>query len=118
MYQHFILANLIDCLVDIHASSFSIRQLTFSSVGSDHRVVSMRVRLNLRFPKPSPTIRYDWKALSTDPGLQARYTEEVMRRFGQLGEGAEPSREYRRLVAANEEATRMCAGENQKLPAV
>ena len=50
---------------------------TFSSVGSDHRVVSMRVRLSLRVPKPSPKIRHDWKAFAADPGLQTRYTEEV-----------------------------------------
>ena len=81
---------------------------SFSSVGSDHRVVSMRVRLSLRVPKPSPNTRYDWKALSTDPGLQARYTEEVTSRFQQLDEGAEPSSEYRRFVTANEEATRKC----------
>ncbi|KAJ8417432.1 hypothetical protein AAFF_G00286590 [Aldrovandia affinis] len=81
---------------------------TFSPVGSDHRVVSMRVRLSLRVPKPSPRIRYDWKALSTDPGLQARYTEEVRSRFQLLDEGLEPSSEYRRFVVANEEATRLC----------
>ncbi len=81
---------------------------TFSSVGSDHRVVSMRVRLSLRAPKPSPKIRHDWKAFSNDPGLQTRYTEEVRKRFRQLDKGAEPSSEYRRFVAANEEVTRLC----------
>ena len=81
---------------------------TFSSVGSDHRVVSMRVRLSLRVPKPSPRIRYDWKAIANDPGLQTRYKEEVTRHFQQLDEGADPTSEYRRFVAANEEATRMC----------
>ncbi|XP_034092751.1 craniofacial development protein 2-like [Gymnodraco acuticeps] len=81
---------------------------TFSSVGSDHRVVSMRVRLSLRVPKPSPKIRHDWKAFITDPGLQTRYTEEVRKRFRQLDKGAEPSSEYRRCIVANEEATRLC----------
>ncbi|XP_061759477.1 uncharacterized protein LOC133554569 [Nerophis ophidion] len=52
---------------------------TFSSVGSDHRVVSMRVRLSLRVPKPSPKIQYNWKAFSSDPGLQTRYAEEMRR---------------------------------------
>ena len=78
---------------------------TFSSVGSDHRVVSMKVRLSLRVPKPSPRIRYNWKAFSSDPGLQTRYTEEVRKRIQELDEGAEPSSEYMRFVAANEEAT-------------
>ena len=81
---------------------------TFSSVGSDHRVVSMKVRLSLRVPKPSPRIRYDWKAFSNDPGLQTRYTEEVRKHFQKLDKGAEPSSEYMRFVAANEEATKLC----------
>ena len=81
---------------------------SFSSVGSDHRVVSMRVRLSLRVPKPSPRIRHDWKAFSSDPGLQTRYAEEVRKHFQQLDKGAEPSSEYRRFVAANEEATKLC----------
>ncbi|KAK1874666.1 Craniofacial development protein 2 [Dissostichus eleginoides] len=81
---------------------------TFSSVGSDHHVVSMRVRLSLRVPKPNPKIRHDWKAFTTDPGLQTRYTEEVRKRFRQLDKGAEPSSEYRRFVVANEEAPRLC----------
>ena len=68
----------------------------------------MRVRLSLRVPKPSPKIRHDWKAFANDPGLQTRYTEEVRNRFQQLDKGAEPSSEYMRFVAANEEATRMC----------
>ena len=67
----------------------------------------MRVRLSLRVPKPSPKIRHDWKAFANDPGLQTRYTEEVRNRFQQLDKGAEPSSEYMRFVAANEEATRM-----------
>lgn len=68
----------------------------------------MNLQLSLRAPKPSPRIRYDWKALSTDPRLQIRYMEEVMSCFQQLDEGAEPGKEYRRFVAANEEATRTC----------
>ena len=81
---------------------------TFSSVGSDHRVVSMRVRLSLRVPKPSPKIRHDWKAFAADPDLQARYTVEVRNRFQLLDMGAEPSSEYSRFVEANEVATRLC----------
>lgn len=88
---------------------------TFSSVGSDHRVVSMRVRLSLRVPKPSPKIRYNWKAFSSDPGLLTRYTEEVRRRFQQLDRGAEASGEYRRFVTVNKEATRLCVPKMEKI---
>ncbi|XP_049332441.1 uncharacterized protein LOC125800254 [Astyanax mexicanus] len=80
---------------------------TFCSVGSDHRVVSMRVRLSLRVSKPSPRIRYNWRAFSSDPGLQTRYTEEVRRQFLQLDREADPSSEYKRFISANEEATRL-----------
>ncbi|KAJ8384046.1 hypothetical protein AAFF_G00211780 [Aldrovandia affinis] len=67
-----------------------------------------RQEMDLPRPSLSPRIRYDWKAFSTDPGLQARYTEEVRSRFQLLDEGLEPSSEYRRFVVANEEATRLC----------
>lgn len=49
----------------------------FSSVGSDHCEVSLRVRVSLRVSKLSPKIRHDWKAFSNNHGLQTRYTEEV-----------------------------------------
>lgn len=64
---------------------------TFSSVSSDNRVVSIRVHLNLRVPKPSPKIWYGWKAFSSNRGIQTRYTEEVRRRFWQLDKGAQPA---------------------------
>ena len=81
---------------------------TFNSVGSDHRVVSMRVRLSLRVPKPSPRIHHDWKALSASPDLQARYTVEVRNRFELLGGEEDPNAMYERFVEANVEATKEC----------
>ena len=41
----------------------------------------MNVRLSLRVPKASPKKRHDWKAFTTSPDLQARYTVEVRNRF-------------------------------------
>ncbi|XP_029288535.1 craniofacial development protein 2-like [Cottoperca gobio] len=64
---------------------------TFNSVGSDHQVVSMRVRPSLRVPKPSLKTRYDWKAFSASPGLQTRYAVEVRNCFQLLGEEEEPN---------------------------
>ena len=81
---------------------------TFNTVGSDHRVVSMRVRLSLRVPKPCPKIRHDWKEFSTSPDLQARYTVEVRNRFQLLGVEESPNAMYMRFVAAHEAATREC----------
>lgn len=43
----------------------------FASIGSDHRVVSMKVRLSLRVPKQQPRrTHYNWKCLATSPALQ------------------------------------------------
>ncbi|XP_038077270.1 craniofacial development protein 2-like [Patiria miniata] len=53
---------------------------SFKSVGSDLRVVSMRVRLNLRVPKPSSRTRYNGKEFSSRPDIQKRYTV-VMRNY-------------------------------------
>lgn len=58
----------------LHTCQVKVEELhlecyTFCSVGSDHRVVSMKVRLSLRVPKPSPKIWHDWKAFAADPDL-------------------------------------------------
>lgn len=66
----------------------------------------MSVRINLRFPKPSPKIWHDWKTFSNDPGLQTRYKEEVAKCFYQLDKVALPSNKYRRFIV-NEEVTRL-----------
>ncbi|KAJ8351146.1 hypothetical protein SKAU_G00226220 [Synaphobranchus kaupii] len=81
---------------------------TFSTVGSDHRVVSMRVRLSLRVPKPSLRIWHDWKTFSVSPDLQARYTVEVRNRFQMLDVEEGPNAMYDRFVTAHVKATREC----------
>ena len=81
---------------------------TFSTVGSDHRVVSMRVRLSLRVPKTSPKIRRDWRALKTSTDLQARYTVEVRNRFQPLSEEEDPDTRNNRLLTAHKEAAEEC----------
>ena len=81
---------------------------SFSTVGSDHRVVSMRVRLSLRVPKPSLKIRHDWKSFSESPDLQAKYTVEVRNRFQLLGAEEGPDAMYARFMAAHTVATNEC----------
>ncbi|KAJ8384488.1 hypothetical protein AAFF_G00205090 [Aldrovandia affinis] len=95
----------------LNAESYS----TFDSVGSDHRVVSTRVRLSLRVPKPSPRIHHDWEAFSRSPDLQARYTMEVRNRFQLLAMEEGPSTAYERFVAANVEATRECVPTTERI---
>ena len=54
---------------------------SFSSLGSDHRIVTARVKLSLRACKsPSKGVPYDWKALE-NPELQEKYSVEVKNRF-------------------------------------
>ena len=50
-------------------------------MGSDHRVVSARIRLNLRIHKTVRKTKYDWQKFSADPELQQRYTVAVRNRF-------------------------------------
>ncbi|KAI8484256.1 hypothetical protein Bbelb_380410 [Branchiostoma belcheri] len=51
---------------------------SFASVGSDHRIVSARVRLSLRKKKAEPRKRpYDWNLFKTRSDLQEQYTIEV-----------------------------------------
>ena len=81
---------------------------TFNTVGSDHRVVTMNVRLSLRVPKASPKKRHDWKAFTTSPDLQARYTVEVRNRFQMLDTEEDPNTTTERLMTAHTEATKEC----------
>ena len=84
---------------------------SFSSLGSDHRVVSMRVRLSLRAPKPrTKQPLYDWKLFAAKPDLQAQYNIEVRNRFHLLEdeECRDPTERYQRFIAANKTATEKC----------
>ena len=59
---------------------------SFSTVGSDHRIVTARVQLSLRAPKrrPNKPRSLNFKALSRDSQLQERYAVEVLNRFNVL----------------------------------
>ena len=56
----------------------------FSSMGSDHRLVTAKVKVSLRMRKSPPKkIHYDWSVLK-DSDLQKAYAVEVKNRFSQL----------------------------------
>jgi hypothetical protein len=82
---------------------------TFASVGSDHRIVSTRIRLSLRKSKTIPRKKqYDWKTLTTDKDLQAKYSIEVRYRFQPLQEKDESATEkYERFLEATQEAAEL-----------
>ena len=76
---------------------------SFSSVGSDHRVVSAKLQLSLRTAKHARKIRYDWQRFSATPEIQENYTVTVKNRFQVLEEDTNKER-YEKFVAANKEA--------------
>ena len=81
----------------------------FASIGSDHRIVSAKVRLSLRSNHKGTMrkIRYDWKMLKEDDELQERYTLTVKNRFHALTiENESATEEYERFIRANEEAAK------------
>ena len=79
---------------------------TFASVGSDHRIVSARIKLSLRKSEKLPRKKqYDWKTLSMDTSLQEKYAVEVRNRFEVLGVEEESATDrYDRFIKANKEA--------------
>ena len=78
---------------------------SFSSLGSDHCIVTARVKLSLRTCKsPSKGVPYDWKALE-NPELQEKYSVEVKNRFNVLSQNyTDVTERYQHLVEAHNEA--------------
>ena len=88
---------------------------SFSSVGSDHRIVSATVKLSFRVSKklaPDPMKAIDWKAVNRDKTLSSQYTVNVFNRFQELSRYDSESTRldsrnihliYGNLMTANEE---------------
>ena len=78
---------------------------TFSSVGSDHRVVVADIKLSLRKPKMAPRkVKHDWNCLRYDKDLAARYSIEVSNRFTALQcTEDDPTVQYQHFIVANNE---------------
>ena len=82
---------------------------SFASLGSDHRVIGMRVRLSLRVRKrPAKCPTYDWKRLAMCPNIQTMYNIEVRNRFQPLANCEDPSKDYEQFIKANELAAKAC----------
>ena len=83
---------------------------SFSSVCSDHRIVSAKTKLSLRAPKvskPHPLKQIDWKRVAEDSDLSCQYALEVYNRFSALytpeitSDNIESS--YNHLIKVNQE---------------
>ncbi|XP_072050156.1 craniofacial development protein 2-like [Amphiura filiformis] len=83
-----------------------MKKMEEHSVGSDHRIVSARIRLSLRMSTTLPRKnQFDWKSLSTDRNIQKMYAIEVHNRFEILENIEETATDkYSRFIAANKEA--------------
>ena len=62
---------------------------SFSSIGSDHRIVSATIKLSLRSSKrskPHPMKTFDWRKVAQDKDLSHQFAVEVKNRFELLYE--------------------------------
>ena len=77
---------------------------TFSSCGSDHRLLTARIKLSLRMSKAPPKKpSYDYSVLR-NPNLQHEYTVSVRNRYEELVTGNENATEkYGKFIEANAE---------------
>ncbi|XP_060754232.1 uncharacterized protein LOC132865717 [Neoarius graeffei] len=82
---------------------------SFASVGSDHRIVSARVRLSLRKKKAEPRKRqYDWNLFKSRRDIQELYTIAVHNRFQPIQELDESATgRYERFIKATEAAEKV-----------
>lgn len=78
---------------------------TFASVGSDHRIVSAKIRLSLRKSRTMSRKKlFDWKALA-DKDLREHYNIEVRNRYQPLVDMEESAtQKYEKFIIANREA--------------
>ncbi|XP_060753986.1 craniofacial development protein 2-like [Neoarius graeffei] len=81
----------------------------FASIGSDHRLVSIRLRLSLWASKQQPKCaHYVWKSLTVSPEIQAQYTIEVKNRFQALEMTEDPTESYQNFIDAIADAAKSC----------
>ena len=79
---------------------------SFSSLGSDHRLLTAKIKLSLRMTKtPAKKKQYDWTALRNSK-LQHHYTVTVRNRYAELCTDDDTFTErYGHFIQANAEAT-------------
>ena len=87
---------------------------TFSSVGSDHRILTAKLKLSLRTCKAPTVERFDWTVLRNST-ISDRYTVEVTNRFEALHvEGENETDRYQHFVDANKEVAKEMIPQIQK----
>ena len=82
---------------------------SFASVGSDHRIITSRIRLSLRSSCKSPPkqLKLDWSRLRENKALQEQYTITLSNRFQALALEEQTSTEkYESFITANQETAK------------
>ena len=80
---------------------------SFSSIGSDHRIVTAKIRLSLRTHTVQKKTRDEWNKLKLDTDLQERYTVEIRNNMPLLSlddDSCDKTVNYSHLIQANKEA--------------
>ena len=79
---------------------------SFAAVGSDHRIVTIKLSFSIRAPKaPQPKKRYDWKLLKHDDRLCSNFSIELRNKYLELyDENSSPTEQYDALVQAKDHA--------------
>ena len=91
-------------VVVVHCEAYN----SFANVGSDHRVVTAKIKLSLKANSKAPTRRttYDWKVFAKDPTLQEKYSVEVRNRFSALAdENQTATEQYGHFIQVNKDVT-------------
>jgi len=85
---------------------------SFSSVNSDHRIVSAKIRLSLRANKNISNREppFNWSCLKMDNDICSHYTVEVKNRYAALQEQNDtlsPNEEYNNFIIAHQESAKL-----------
>ena len=82
----------------------------FSSLGTDYRVITAKIRLSLRMSSaPKRRKVYDWDLLKTDSKLQETYTKTISNKYQELNSSytLDATEKYKNFIRANDETGEM-----------
>ena len=79
---------------------------SFESVGSNHRIITTRIRLSLRVTKPpAPKKRHDWLQLRFNPEIREKFSIELRNKFSELhDESSSATTQFDALIKAKDHA--------------
>ena len=81
---------------------------SFASIGSDHRIVTAKLRLSLRRKAtPQQKKQFNWKSLRCDPGIREQFSLELNNKFEELyNESSTITEQYEAFIKAQDHAAK------------